>query len=532
MRFISSETLEKITGIKKEEREEYLGIYIGLDYIFIAEATNKNGILDVMSLVKIPVKNVNRNNLRSSEMNRSFFDDETVWLEPLRKVFSEKKFRKKKAVVSLSADFCIFRHFVMPYVERKFWRQSIPLQAKKYLHFPFEQGIYSYGTFEYETKVSKQKKLEVLFGITDKRIAESVRKGLKAVGITVVGIEPSICSVSRLLKFKDKEVDPSQGRIYTYFTGDKGSFIFINKSAPLLQKDIVFSGMYTTERRKLEVTSYIDFITNQLEKNPFEETVLLGRDKKVWGPLLESAISKPVRVLNIHEVMGFESKHIGDIASVGSCFKFSEIFHINLDLTGQNQSVELENKALYFIWKMIGLAVLIILLFAGYMQIKSFIIGKQLDRQIRRVQKSNVVLDEFRGKSAKQIKQEIEDRDQEDIIMQKIFRSPKLTSKMVALAKITPKEVWIDKLEYKDDVFVSENKISKNRKLDIDGFILSKEGRKRELEIGDKYKEDFVQDEELKKICSPSTEIKYKIPETEKGKSERETATNFFLSCK
>ncbi len=524
---IDANLIEKVTGLRREVTDEYLSIYIGLDNIYVAEATNTAGVLNTISLVKVPIKGVDIKAFKSSEMNKEFFKDRHIWLEPVRKIFAEKKFKNKQVCITLSPEFSIYRHFVMPTIERKFWRQSIPIQAKKYIHFPFEQAMYSYDVYNFETKISKQKKLGVLFGLTDKYIVEEIKKGMKELKLDLRGLEISIISLSRLLSMKDKGSKES-GQIYGYFSDDKASFLFINKAKPLLQKDINFSGMYTTERRKLEITSYVDFISNQFEKDPFKETVLLGGvQKKTWGAMLESVIAKPIRELDINEILGFESRGVEELACIGGCFKYAETFGINLDLSGEQRSAKMDNKVLTFLWKIVGICIMILLVMCLVTQVKSYMVGQEL----KKARTSGALMQEFSNMNASSIKNKIEETEREERMLTELFDIERVTPAIARMTEIIPEDMWITKLSYRYPMFAGKSKISKAKEFVLSGFMFSEMSRKKELEIGDEFREAITKDEIFKNLCSMvSTGIRYKVPtETSTKKNE---ATQFTLECK
>ncbi|MBT3955547.1 MAG: hypothetical protein HOF38_05280 [Elusimicrobiaceae bacterium] len=523
---IDANLIEKLTGFSREITDEYVSIYIGLESIYVAEATNKAGVLNIISLVRVPIKNVDALSLKSSEMNKNFFKDRFVWLEPIKRVFEDKKFKNKQVCITLSSDFSIYRHFVMPQIERKFWKQSIPMQAKKFIHFPFDQAMFSYNAYNFETKISKQKKLGVLFGLTDKYIVDQIKKGMKELDLDLRGIEISILSLSRLLNMKDKG-SKDTGQIYGYFAKSKGSFLFVNKAKPLLQKDISFSGVYTTERRKLEISSYVDFISNQFEKDPFKETVLLGgANKETWKMILEGAVKKDIREFDINEVLGFESSEIEELSCIGGCFKYSDTFGIGFDLTGEQRSAKIDNKALMFLWKVVGLGILILIVFCVLTQMKSYMVGKELAG----AKASGTLLSEFANLSSRVIKKKIEDTKIEERQLTDIFTVERVTPVMAQLVNIVPEDMWIGGFSYKYPIFSAKSKISRSKQLQINGFILSEGGRKQELEIGDKFKDDVVMDKVFRKFCTPvSTEIKYRVPN--KSSAQKNEAARFTLDC-
>ena len=124
-----------------------LGIYIGIDEMYIAQSSKKDSGTVLESLVRVPINSVDKTLLKPLDLNEAFFSMDN-WLEALGKVTSKKKWKTNKVVVSLAPAFCLLRHFVIPAaIERKMWKSSIPLQARKYIHFPFEKAEYAYHVY-------------------------------------------------------------------------------------------------------------------------------------------------------------------------------------------------------------------------------------------------------------------------------------------------------------------------------------------------------------------------------------------------
>ncbi|MGB2579071.1 Tfp pilus assembly PilM family ATPase [Elusimicrobium simillimum] len=281
-----SKLIKKILGTEQEKVADCLGLYIGPTDMYLSQTTKKSNGINIEGLIRVPVPAMDKSLLKPLDLNEGFFTSPDNWLAPLKKAMEKKKWKTNKVVVSLSSNFSILRHFVMPAVERKYWKQSIPLQARKYIHYPFEKGQYSYYIYDLETAVTKQKKLGVVFAMTGKKIVETIVEGLKSMGYEVLAIELSSFSVTRAFASLDKEAVAGEGRIYSFFGAENSELVFVNNNVPLLLRDLDLSSPLPIERRRLEIGNYTDFISKQLEKDPFEEVVLMGQNIDEWTPVL------------------------------------------------------------------------------------------------------------------------------------------------------------------------------------------------------------------------------------------------------
>ena len=128
------QNLDRVAGIQRPMSGECIGIYISLTDVYVAQVSENSGGLEVNSLIKLPVGDIAPDLLKPSDLNEGFFSSPKHWLEPIQKILESREWKTKNVVVSLAPAFCIHRHFVMQDVQRSYWKQTIPLQARKYIH--------------------------------------------------------------------------------------------------------------------------------------------------------------------------------------------------------------------------------------------------------------------------------------------------------------------------------------------------------------------------------------------------------------
>lgn len=499
------ELSEALIGQNMNAHPDCLGIYIGLDEIYMAQTSRKDGGVVLESLVRVPITDVDRSTLKPLDLNETFFAMDN-WTDSLGKVMSKKKWKTNRVVVSLAPAFCLLRHFVIPTVlERKLWKTSIPLQARKYIHFPFEKAEYAYHVYEFETAATKQKRLGVVFAMTTKVIIDRLRKGLKACGLELVSVEPSSLSLGRSFNDSDKEAIGNGGRIYSFFGKDMVNFVFLNENAPVLLREVEISGSVPVERRRFEITNCTEFIAKQLEKDPFEEAVITGVDAERWVPALEADSKKPVRKWNLSEVYGIETRSAGEIAAVGASIKFFDHKTPDIDFTKGNRLSSYEFNASVTAWKVAALIVLVLLGLIG----KNYWAMHTKEQELKRAKSSQKTrIEDFNGLTASQIQANLgKIKTQNSNLQAMVQHDHTVTPLLAEIVDTIPQEVWITKMSY-GETFPSPG--TETRSLTLEGAIQSgsSDGRA-DLALGNKFKDALVQQPIIKQICGNNGVIRY-----------------------
>lgn len=525
---------ETLIGQNMISHPDCLGLYIGIDEIYVAQSAKKDGGTVLESLVRVPVNAVDRTGLKPLDLNETFFSMDN-WLDALGKVTSKKKWKTNRVVVSLAPAFCLLRHFVIPAaIERKMWKSSVPLQARKYIHFPFEKAEYAYHVYEFETAATKQKRLGVVFALTTKLIIERLQKGLKSVGLELVSVEPSSLSLGRAFNDSDKEAVGTGGRIYSFFGKDMANFVFLNENAPVLLREVEISGSLPAERRRFEITNCTEFIAKQLEKDPFEEAVIVGMDIDQWIPALEADSKKPVRKWHLSEVYGIETRAAGEIAAIGASIKFYDTKTPDLDFTKGNRLSGYEFNASLTAWKVVAVvaAIFLLLIGKGYLTMKS----KEKDMQRTQTAQQHTVA-EFRGLTANQIQSNLSRmKTQNSNLLAMTKYDHFITPLVMEIVDSIPQQVWITKLEYGDPF---PNKGSEARTFTIEGSIKSGVDGQTDLSLGNQFRDTLVTRPITSKICGNSANIRFvsvagtasagNSPSRNSNSAEQET--HFVLTC-
>lgn len=517
---------EFLVGNNMGAHPDCLGIYIGLDEMYVAQTSKREGGVALESLIRVPIVGLDRSKLKPLELNESFFSQE-YWRDALSKVTSKKSWNVTKVVVSLSHEFCLMRHFVISIpMKRQEWKEGIPNEARKYIHFPFDKSVYAYHVYEFETAATKQKRLGVVFTMTTKEIISQLTKGLKAVGLELVSVEPACLSLGRAFSDNDKEIVGTNGRIYSFFGKEKASFVFLNGLVPVLERDVDIAGSVPAERRRFEISNSAEFIAKQLERDPFEEAVIMGYNLEQWVPALEADSRKPVRKWYLSEAFGIETKSMGEVAAIGASGKFFDQKIPDIDFTKGNRLTGYEFNASWTVWKITFVLVGIMLAVLAKDYVRMVMVNYQLKQ---RQAAFSQTLDDFKGLSSSQLQTNLNNiKNQNETLTNVYVNSPLVTPILEAVANATPDKVWLNDISFQAPF--------PGRKgegvLSIEGHIESGKDGSEDLLIGGRFEEAIKKVRELKRMCR-TAKIRYdSIAGANKGKdSPASKDTKFVLRC-
>ena len=521
---------EVLVGNNMQAHPDCLGIYIGIDELYVAQSVKRDGGVALESLIRVPVNLVDRSKLKPLDLNESFFTME-YWQDALAKVTAKKSWNVTKVVVSLAPEFCLLRHFVISIpLKRQEWAEGIPNEARKYIHFSFDKAVYAYHVYEFETAATKQKRLGVVFAMTTKAIIASLEKGLKAVGLELVSVEPSCLSLGRTFCDNDKEAVGDGGRIYSFFGKEMANFVFMNGSVPVLERDVEISGSIPAERRRFEITNSAEFIAKQLEKDPFEEAVIMGYNIDQWVPALEADSRKPVRKWNLSEVFGIETKSAGEVAAIGASGKFFDDNAPDIDFTKGKRLSSYEFNASWTLWKIVMVLVVLMLLFL----FKSYVGMLFTNYQLKKKQAvASQTLDDFRGLSSTQLQTNLSNiKNQNDSLTQAYVNSPIVTPVLDGIGHSVIDDMWLTKVVYTTP-FPATRPGEGN--LILEGTIHSGKDGSEDLVIGGKFKDSVTRQPALKRLCR-NTDIKYPSIASSNTRNrgtatKADNETKFVLTC-
>ncbi|MDD2773136.1 MAG: pilus assembly protein PilM [Elusimicrobiales bacterium] len=515
--------LDQVMG--KSRLRNCLGIYISIEDICIVETRMDGGSVKIDRYVKVPVPQVKKaaGEVRNAAMNADFFASETNWLTHLQKALGQVKWGTRNAVITLSPQFAVFRHFLMPVIERRFWRQSVPLEAKKYVPFPFETSVYDFQVYQLGAEGAKDK-MGVLFALTNAKVSEALTAGIRKIGLEPVGIEVSATSVGRVFG----HVTGAGPRLFTHFDSTTAYMLLSNNGVPLLSREVTFGDVQASERRRLDVKGSIEFVNKQMgSQTPqlFKEVHMSGENLDLWKVVVEDDAKLPIKTWDPRQVLRLPEGDWCIYAAAGAALR-QIIADGGVDLVSKTSESVDEQRALFFVWSAgLALAALVFLsALAGQVQyrFKSF--------ELSRLRASNPEVPEFAGLQPQMIQQKVDDMQASaNRLLAITSRQDYFTPKFVAVLNTLPAKIWLTSLN-----FVSRTTIGQTTQFESDltlnGFVRAGNS-KTDLELVQSFRDSLKANPEIEKTYGGRVNLNFNAATGKGGSGGRPDDTSFTINC-
>jgi hypothetical protein len=201
---------------------------------------------------------------------------------------------------------------------------------------------------------------------------------------------------------------------------------------------------------------------------------------------------------------------------------------VDIDLYRKNRSTEEEVRGITAIWKLAGLVLLLMLLWAGFVNFKAFRASAELKSQ--NVASVTRVAD-FEGLYASQIEEKVRVMANNAQSLAAVSKEISYTDKLNVIPELLPAEMWLTRMEIRYPftlkVFKEKNTIL------IEGYASTTESRTKELELGKTFTSAVNNSTVMKDICDGDAKVDYGFEDLSSGRARAIAVlgTKFSLRC-
>ena len=471
-----------------------VGLFISPDAVTLAAASVSGGKPVISKVVTVAIEKpapLPEGEGAAANKKRTFFNTEFLQQnQALAKAISsgmaELGARTKDVVVSLSHQVSITRFFLMNPVDKRFWKASVPMEAKKYIPFPLD-GLNN--DFQVTPGASEAKKnmMGVLLGVTPQMALGQVLNVVRGLGLNPIAVEPSHCSVMRLWNATGSLGDGSQAQIRVHFDAERAYVILTRGGLPLLCREVDLpTDEYALSQKKLDVASAADFAERYLGIEQVAAVKVTGvGDMNQRTGMITREVELPVEKDGGPDLPGAGTPQWCAFAAAGAAMRTLGNNPLTLDFTGTGRMRE-EDKTLILIWGVGLAAFLACICFALVNEFQIYRGKQELARLTRKAAEAGVT----QGMSANDIKQKIDRMKALLGAMDSMSQRDPLSTKLQQLADLIPESVWCESLGYTDTLVIGE---ASHKTMQIAGAAMTG-SRERDIVTATQFKEALAKD--------------------------------------
>ncbi|MBI3297466.1 MAG: hypothetical protein HYZ75_04845 [Elusimicrobia bacterium] len=524
-----ADTIEQLSfGRSMPHMESCLGIHLSPEAIFLSEVKAEKGRPQVMHLLKLPMpgSSAGKQTKTAATLSSDFLADIDKVAAVISKALSEGSWKSKHAMVSLSSEFGILRFFTMPWMDRRFWKSAVPVEAKKYIPIPFQTLASDFQVFALPPGADKKPRLGALYGVTQRKSLESLRKLVEKLGLILVGTELAPVSVERLWDTLSPET-AATSYAQVHFDGGQTRILVSDKGVPVFYREVLLADDATVmDRRKVDLVGCVDFTRKQLGLGEPKNARVSGQvgDIKSWQDAFAQDLGQPVAYQDTDKLLGLRGGQWGGYASIGAALRHLVGGSLSLDLSAIGKISDEDRRAATTILT-IGAALTGIMVLVGGTRTAML---HSSEAKLKLLTTEGGVYTVFRGKKAEDIANIITSmRDKINSFGALTAQQTPLTRIFEIIAERIPESAWVNDIKYENPLSLDGRRSL--RVLTLSGAVSDK-SRAIEQEVayrlGDNLRSDprFL---EAFPVIEPSVEA----PSEKDSGEDSKKVTTYVIKC-
>ncbi|HVA66247.1 MAG TPA: pilus assembly protein PilM [Elusimicrobiota bacterium] len=321
-----------------------LGMHISQEAVYLAEtALGSGGKLEARHLVRVPISIDPKSDAElkafptaGAAIDKDFLSGGSKAAEILRQSLSQTEWATKNVVVTLSHQLCILRYFVVPSIERRFWKSAIPLQAKKYIPLPFETLSHDFQVFPIAPDAAKNSRSGVLFGVAAKNNLGRIVDFTKSLGLRPMSVEMACLSTLRFWG-KARQAGKPNVCCCVHFDGGNIRIILADKGIPVFFREVFLGPRVSLQdQRRLDLEGCVAFSQKQLGVGNVEAVFISGSGVPLenWREAFGKELGINAAIRDEAAPLGLKQGSWDGYAALGASLRFTAPSPISLDLGG------------------------------------------------------------------------------------------------------------------------------------------------------------------------------------------------------
>jgi hypothetical protein len=328
-----------------------LGLYLSPETIYISETHfDKAGRLVVDHLLRIPVPPPEAAKGKTTgpgatTLNTDFLGDSARLGALIRESMAGIKWKSRYVMVTLSHHLGLLRYFMMPAIERPFWKTAIPLEAKKYIPIPFDALTYDFQVLPLPPDAGNKPRQGALIAVTQRKNLANINLLLQSLGLSLCGMEVAPCSVLRLWQVLEKGDGSPYAQVH--FEGGSVRILVADKGIPMFFREVFLgAGVSLADQRKVDLGNCLSFAQAQLGVGKLLEVRASGGEPLLgqWVEAFTKEVGIPARIQDTPAMLGIKKGDWGGYAAIGASLRFAGAKTMTLDIGAVGRVTEEEKR--------------------------------------------------------------------------------------------------------------------------------------------------------------------------------------------
>ena len=388
---------ELVTG--QAPIKECLGVYISPEAVFLCEAVYHGGRnVKIVQSATVPLP-PDMGTAKMGTLNTDLLEKIDKLAELIRTVLSQGQWPSKKVVFSLSPHFGLTRYFLMPEIAKKFHKQSVPLEAKKYIPFPFAELMYDFQAVPVPPGPDKKGRMGVLFAIMPQKNVANLRLLADKIGRELAAVELSTVSAGRLWQnlLAGPGGDAAQAEVVF---DSRATYVVVHRSGvPILSREVYWNPGQEIDKRRIDVNGCVDFVKKQLGVTAVKIRVMGSGPLQDWQKTFQEDFNAPVDAADLAGAAGLQDKSWGSMAALGTALRFVLPAGSPIDISQSAEKSQRDSRVIFNLWLTSGALSMVFLALGILNQLQVvWTLG-----QLEAVNRQSGDIPAFKDKSADQI---------------------------------------------------------------------------------------------------------------------------------
>jgi len=435
---------------QKSKNSVTLGVYFDIEKIVLSQSLFSSGKLNISKTIVIPTDYKVEGIIKPLSLNNDFFSEKQKWVTSLKEVIKKSDIKASEVIVSLSHDFSIARFFTMPYVDRKFWNKTIPLESKKYLPVSFEEIVY-----DYYAEIIPNNKLGIFFSVTQKKTGEFLSKIFKDISIELSSIEPSVITFQRVFNILSEK----ENGVFIIFDDDTQVYIsvFYNR-IPLIFRYISFTKTsFFSDRKSLDLKGTLLFSQRILPDLNIDKIFVLGTNSDVWLNMIKTETQIEPFVIDPSKKVVSSTYDFFTITGGFTAIKKNIEEKIYIDVSQIEKDRRIYQKATRYISTLSAIIVFFFILLFLINIFQSYILSNKVSEIKNKISEASDLM----NLSEEEISKKVSELNLvNDVLYKTISKRDFFAPKLSDIADVIPKDFWLTDMSYSRPFSVNKDEKS------------------------------------------------------------------------